>query len=397
MKQFTDFGSLCAKELKENRTTKPHALPIYATSSFEFEGIQQGIDVFLKKEEGHIYGRFGNPTIDTVARKLALMETHGTDLEAYAYLCSSGMAAISTLMLATLKKGDKVLTQANIYGGTTELLLKILEPLDIQRALLDLSNLNALERQLQDDPAIQMIYFETPANPTLACLDIEAIAALAHQYGKLVVVDNTFCTPFAQQPLVLGADFVVHSTTKYLNGHGNSVAGAIVGRDVALMQEKVFPAIKLVGTNCNSWDAWLTYNGMKTLALRMERHSENAVKIAKYLAAHEKVERVNYTGLETHPDYELAQKQMRIPGGMLSFELKGGLEAGKKFMDQLQFCTLAPTLGDVDTLIMHSASMSHVNVPRAIRYANGITDGLIRISVGIEAADDILADIEQAL
>lgn len=391
------FGSVCAKELKENRSTKPHALPIYATSSFEFEDIQQGIEVFLKKQEGHIYGRFGNPTIDTVAKKLALLETHGLDMEAEALLCSSGMSAISTLMIALLQKGDKILTQANIYGGTTELLVKVLEPLGIQRVIVNLNDLHAVERHLYNDPSVQMIYLETPANPTLACLDLAALSDLAHQYGKVVVVDNTFSTPYGQQPLQFGVDFVVHSTTKYLNGHGNSIAGAIVGKDMDLMKGKVFQTLKLLGTNCNSWDAWLTYNGMKTLALRMERHSSNALQVAQFLEAHEKVETVNYTGLATHPDHELASKQMRVHGGMLSFELKGGLEAGKQFIDRLQFCTLAPTLGDIDTLIMHSASMSHVNIPREVRYANGITDGLIRISVGIENIEDILGDLTRAL
>lgn len=397
MNTTTGFGTICASELKENRTTKPHALPIYATSSFEFESIQEGMDIFSKQKEGHIYGRFGNPTIDTVAKKIAALESHGLDVEAEALLFSSGMSAISTLMIGLLQSGDKVLTQGNIYGGTTELLLKVLQPLGIQIEVVDMKDLNQVEHRLYNDPAIKMLYFETPANPTLACVSIQAIADLAKEYDKKVVVDNTFCTPYVQQPLAFGADFVIHSTTKYLNGHGNSIAGALIGTDIELMKGRIFQTLKLLGTNCNSWDAWLTYNGMKTLELRMQRHSSNAMQIAKFLERQPQVERVNYTGLSTHPDHELANTQMRTHGGMLSFELKEGLEAGKAFIDRLEHCTLAPTLGDVDTLIMHPASMSHLNIPREIRYQNDITDGLIRISVGIENIDDLLVDLMRGL
>ncbi len=393
MSKTTGFGTICASEIKDNRSTKPHTLPIYATSSFEFEHIQEGIDVFSGRQEGHIYGRFGNPTIDTVAKKVATLENYGLNGEAEALLFSSGMAAISTLMIALLKSGDKVLTQGNIYGGTTELLLKVLQPLGIQIEVVDMKDLNQVEHQLYNDPSIKLLYFETPANPTLACVDIKAITDLAKTYSKKVVVDNTFCTPYVQQPLAFGVDFVIHSTTKYLNGHGNSIAGALIGTDVELMQGRIFKTLKLLGTNCNAWDAWLTHNGMKTLELRMQRHSSNALQIAKFLDSQSQVERVNYTGLSTHPDHELAKIQMRTHGGMLSFELKGGLEAGKAFIDKLQHCTLAPTLGDVDTLIMHPASMSHLNVPEQIRHENGITDGLIRISVGIENIDDLLVDL----
>ncbi len=397
MNNTLGFNSLCAKELAENRTTRPHALPIYATSSFDFETIQQGIDVFLGKEEGHIYGRFGNPTIDTTARKLAQLESFGQDFEAKAYLFSSGMAAISGVLLGLLKAGDKILTQGNIYGGTTGLMTEILQPLGIEAVYTDLRNAVKVEQILYNNPSIKMVYLETPANPTLACVDIAVISAISHEYKKLVVVDNTFATPYLQQPLALGADFVVHSTTKYLNGHGNSIAGAVVGRDMDAMENKIWKTLKLLGGNCNAWDAWLTYNGMKTLALRMRQHSLNAMQVARTLAAHDKVEKVNYIGLDTHPDHELAKRQMRDFGGMLSFELKGGLEAGKAFMDKLRFCTLAPTLGDVDTLILHPASMSHIGVAKEVREANGITDGLIRISVGIENVEDILVDIMTAL
>jgi methionine-gamma-lyase len=226
---------------------------------------------------------------------------------------------------------------------------------------------------------------------------MEAIAGLARKYERYTAVDNTFCTPYLQQPLRFGIDFVVHSTTKYLNGHGNSTAGAIIGRDKSLMKDKVWRTMKLVGTNCNPFDAWLINNGLKTLELRMERHCSNAMRAAQFLEKHSKVAKVNYVGLPSHPDHELASRQMRCFSGMLSFELTGGMQAGIDFINKLRFCVLAPTMGDVDTLAMHPASMSHSAVPREIRLLNGITDGLVRLSVGIENIEDILADLDQAL
>ncbi|MBK9336316.1 MAG: aminotransferase class I/II-fold pyridoxal phosphate-dependent enzyme [Lewinellaceae bacterium] len=390
--------SFVVKERGDNRTTAPHVLPIYATSSFSFENIDQGIEIFNNIESGHAYSRYANPTVDTVARKIADLESFGLDIAAEAVMTSSGMAAISTLLLGVLQSGDKVLSQGNLYGGTTELLTGILRPLGVETIFTDLRNLEQVEALLRQNPAIRMIYCETPANPTLACVDIAALSDLAHQHDAWCAIDNTFSTPLLQQPFALGVDFIVHSTTKYLNGHGNSIAGAIVGRDRAVMRKQVWRAMKLAGTNCSPFEAWLTHNGMKTLALRMERHCANALAFALFLEKHPAVARVNYPGLVSHPDHELAKRQMRGGfGGMLSFELKGGLEAGLACMNRIRFCTLAPTLGDVDTLILHPASSSHLNVARDIREQNGITDGMIRVSVGIENVADIIADIEQAL
>lgn len=397
MKKNIGFGSLCVHELKDQRTTTPHQLPIYATSSFEFESINQGIDVFLGKEKGHLYSRFGNPTIDTVAEKIAQLEAHGLSMETKGILFSSGMAAISTLMMATLKTGNKILSQGNLYGGTTELFSRVFASMGIQTVRTNLKDLNEVENILKKDAAIKMVYFETPANPTLACVDMEALVAVAKKYGCLTTADNTFCTPYLQQPFRYGVDFVVHSTTKFLNGHGNSISGAVVGKDLSFMDVHLGKTMRLVGTNCNPWDAWLINNGLKTLEVRMERHCQNAMTIAQYLEDHSAVSIVNYNGLPSHPDHKLAKKQMKAFGGMLSFELKGGLEAGKAFMNKINFCTLAPTLGDVDTLILHPASMSHVNVPLEVRLANGISDGLVRLSIGIENVEDIIGDLDQAL
>ncbi|HRJ16172.1 MAG TPA: aminotransferase class I/II-fold pyridoxal phosphate-dependent enzyme [Saprospiraceae bacterium] len=391
------FNSLCVHDPEDPRSTRPHQLPIYATSSFDFESIDQGIDIFSGKAQGHVYGRYGNPTIDAVAGKIAQLETHGLDIEASAILCSSGMAAIAVLMTSLLRSGDKILTQGNLYGGTTELFTKTLAQLGIQTVMTDLQNLEQVEALVRADESIRMLYFETPANPTLACVDIEALAAIARRHGRHSAIDNTFCTPYLQQPLALGADFVIHSTTKYLNGHGNSIAGAIVGRDAALMRDKVAKTMKLLGANCNAWDAWLTNLGMKTLTLRMDRHCANALALAQFLQQQPAVAKVNYPGLESHPDHALARRQMRNFGGMLSFELTAGYDAAIACMNQLTFCSLAPTLGDVDTLILHPASSSHLNIPKELRLQNGITDGLVRVSVGIEDLSDLIADFEKGL
>ena len=391
------FNSLCVHDPEDPRSTRPHQLPIYATSSFDFESIDQGIDIFSGKAQGHVYGRYGNPTIDAVAGKIAQLETHGLDIEAGAILCSSGMAAIAVLMTSLLRSGEKILTQGNLYGGTTELFTKTLAQLGIQTVMTDLKDLEQVEALVRADDSIRMLYFETPANPTLACVDIEALAAIARRHGRHSAIDNTFCTPYLQQPLALGADFVIHSTTKYLNGHGNSIAGAIVGRDPAIMRDKVAKTMKLLGANCNAWDAWLTNLGMKTLTLRMDRHCANALALAQFLQQQPAVVKVNYPGLESHPDFALARRQMRNSGGMLSFELAAGFDAAIACMNQLTFCSLAPTLGDVDTLILHPASSSHLNIPKELRVQNGISDGLVRVSVGIEDLSDLIADFEKGL
>ena len=391
------FGSRCVHDIRKKSTTIPHNLPIYATSSFDFASIEQGMAVFSGEEEGHLYSRFGNPTIESVAAKIAALEGYKLDIDTYGYLFSSGLNAIATLMLACVKPGEKILTQGNLYGGTTELFNKILQPLKLIPVLTNLQDLDQVEDLLKSDDRIKMIYFETPANPTLACVDIAALVDLGKRYNCRITADNTFSSPYVQQPFAFGVDFVVHSTTKYINGHGNSIGGAIIGKKDQAGKDEIFTGLKLLGGNSNAWDAWLINNGMKTLELRMERHCANALKIAEFLATHPKVAQVNYPGLSTHPDHALAKRQMRAFGGMLSFELAGGLETGKAFMNRLEFCKLAPTMGDVDTLVLHPASMSHLRVPKEVRLANQITDGLVRLSVGIENAEDIIADLDQAI
>jgi methionine-gamma-lyase len=394
--QKISIDSMCVKEIKEKRTTQPHQLPIYATSSFEFVNMEQGIDIFTGKESGHVYSRYGNPTIDTVSQKLADLEAFGTGLNAYGYLTSSGMSAISTLILSLVKSGETILTQGDLYGGTTELLLKVIAQSGIKTIFTDLTVIDQVDYLLQTNRNIKLLYLETPANPTMKCIDMVQIARLAKKYGVITCVDNTFCTPIIQQPLALGIDFVIHSTTKYLNGHGNSISGVMIGHDIKY-QKQIWTTLKLIGSTCNAWDAWLINNGLKTLALRMKKHSENAMTVATYLSNHPRVKKVNYNGLTDHPYHEVASRQMKQFGGMLSFEVDGTLAQVLAMINKMQFCAMAPTLGDVDTLVLHPATSSHLNVDKVQREANGITDGLIRLSVGIEDAEDIIHDLENAM
>jgi methionine-gamma-lyase len=306
------------------------------------------------------------------------------------------MSAISTVILSLLKSGETLLTQGDLYGGTTELLLKVVANAGIKTVFTDLTDLDAIEQLCLNNRAVKMIYLETPANPTMKCIDILAVSRIAKKYGVLTCVDNTFCTPLLQQPLSFGIDFVIHSTTKFINGHGNSIAGVIVGHDIKY-KKQIWTTLKLLGTTCSPWEAWLINNGLKTLSLRMAKHSENAMQVALYLKSHPKVTSVNYNGLEDHPYHETAKKQMKGFGGMLSFEINASLEEVLTILNKLKFCTLAPTLGDVDTLVLHPVTSSHLNVDKYQREANGITDGLVRLSVGIESAEDIIYDLEQAL
>ncbi len=397
------LSSRCVRDPAYKAQNPAHQIPLVAASSFVFDTIEQGIATFNGEQAGHIYSRFGNPTVDAAAQKIADLEVHGSDLSAQGLFCSSGMAAIATVMMALLKAGDRVLTTPDLYGGTDGL-LKWLQEKGIELSMLDFRADQAqgfpqTKASLSDasQGPVRMLYVETPSNPTLRVTDLAALAALAEASGAYLVVDNTFATPLMQQPLVLGATVVLHSTTKYLNGHGTGTGGAIVCRDAVLFQQLLLPAYRLLGGNGSPWEAWLVLNGLKTLALRMEKHSQNAQAVAEWLLAHPKVEQVNYPGLVHHPDRAIVEKQMQQTGGMLSFELSGGIKASHHFMNAIRFCTLTPTLGDVDTLVLHPATMSHRGLDPAVRQAHGITDGLIRLSVGIEDSQDIINDLAQAI
>lgn len=380
-----------------------HLAPVYATSTFVFESAEQGMNRFAGTEKGYIYSRFGNPTTAEAAANIALLEAFGLKdesgkpLQLGAILHASGQAAMSTMLLSNLKAGDAILSHYSLYGGTHEFIYDILPRYGIQSIIADLRNADEVETIIKNTPSLKLIHIETPANPTILCVDLEKITRLAKENGLLVTVDNTFATPYLQQPFKYGVDFVFHSTTKFLNGHGTAIGGVLVGKDLAFMNTTAQKFYKLLGGNSSPFDAFLLMQGVKTLGVRMEKHCSNAMMVANYLVQHPAVEKVNYNGLANHPDYELTKKQMRLPGAVMSFELKGGMEAGKQFINQLKMCVRAVSLGTVDTLLSHPASMSHSGMKREDRIKSGITDGLIRMSVGLEAPEDILHDLGQAL
>jgi methionine-gamma-lyase len=374
-----------------------HQVPIYASSTYVYDTAEQGMRRFSGEEEGYIYSRWGNPTITEAEQKIAALETFGLDRDVKGILHSSGMAAISTLMLATLKPGDKIITHFSLYGGTDELVTKILPAFGITAIIADLRDLNKAEQLVRSDKSIKMMYLETPANPTIQCVDLEELSRMAKQHNLMVACDNTFATPYLQQPFRYNIDFIVHSTTKFLNGHGTAIGGVLLGRDIELMKTKITKVHRLLGGNSNPFDAFLLIQGIKTLEVRMERHCHNAMEVAGFLEGHNAVAKVNYTGLASHPDHTTAMKQMRHPGAMLSFELKSGLQGGIDLMNKLKMCVRTVSLGTCDTLLSHPASMTHHSVPKEEKEKYGITDGLIRMNVGIENIQDILADLDQAL
>ena len=394
---LTGWGSLAVHAGHKQDPNYAHLVPIYASSTYVFDDAEQGMRRFSGKEEGYIYSRWGNPTFTEAEEKIAALETFGLGLEAKGILHASGMAAISTLMLSALKPGDKIITHYSLYGGTEELVSKVLPAFGITAIIADLRDLQKAEDIIKAEKSIRMMYLETPANPTIQCVDLDELSELAKQHNLVVACDNTFATPYLQQPFQYGADFIVHSTTKFLNGHGTAIGGILLGRDIELMKTRITKIHRTLGGNANAFDAFLLIQGMKTLEVRMERHCHNAMEVANYLATHEAVSTVNYTGLTSHPDHYTALKQMRHPGAMLSFELKGGLQSGINFMNKLKMCVRTVSLGTCDTLLSHPASMTHYSVPKEEKEKYGITDGLIRMNVGIENLQDIISDLDQAL
>ncbi len=400
---YSGFSSVAIHGGGEQDPNYAHLTPIYASSTYVFDEAEQGMRRFSGEEKGYIYSRWGNPTITEAEEKIAALESFGivdndgNALALKAILHASGMAAISTLMIGNLKAGDKVLSHYSLYGGTQELLEKLLPPLGIEVIITDLRDLNKATKALDADEKIKMLYLETPANPTIQCVDINELTKLAKTKNLIVALDNTFATPYLQQPFKYGVDYVMHSTTKFLNGHGTAIGGVLIGKDLELMNGHITKIHRLLGGNSNAFEAFLLTQGMKTLEVRMERHCHNAMEVAGFLEQHPAVSKVNYLGLPSHPDFNTASKQMRHPGAMLSFEMSGGLEAAKNFIDKLQMCIRAVSLGTCDTLLSHPASMTHYSVPKEKREQYGITDGLIRMSVGIENVQDIIRDLEQAL
>jgi len=363
--------------------------PIYQTSTFKFKDAQQGANRFAGKEEGYIYTRLGNPTIKALEKKLALLE-HGYD----ALACASGMAAVNTALLSLLQAGDHMISTDAIYGCTFDVFTESYLKFGIDISFVDTCNLDLIEKNIK--PNTKVIYLETPANPTLKIADIEAICKIAQQHNIYVVVDNTFASPILQNPIDFGADLVVHSLTKFINGHADIVGGAVIAKTKDLYNI-IYPTFKNMGFNMDPHQAFLVDRGSKTLNLRVMKCQENAQKVAEFLEKHNKVASVVYPGLKSHPQYDLAKKQMRGAGSMISFELKGGYAAGQKLMNSVKLIALAVSLGGIESLIQHPASMTHAHVSEEAKKAAFITDGLVRLSVGIEDIEDLLEDLDQAL
>jgi len=366
--------------------------PIHMTSTFQFKDADHGARLFSGREDGYTYSRIANPTVTLLQQKMAVIE-NGED----AIATASGMAAIAGTALSLAEPGDNFIASATLYGGTFALFAQRFKTLGITaRWLTPTVSNTAREIEKQADGRTRFLYMETPANPTLDIIDIATWAAVARNLAIPLVVDNTFATPYLQNPLDLGAQIVVHSATKYIGGHADSLGGVIVGTK-AQMDHIREMYLHSFGPTLSPFNAWLFLRGIKTLAVRMEKHCTNAMQIAKALSTHAKVTRVYYPGLPNHTGHQIARRQMRHFGGMLAFEVKGGIDAGKTVMNNVRLCRLAVSLGDCDTLIQHPASMTHSTYSKAERQQAGITDGLIRLSVGIEHADDIMADLNQAL
>ena len=362
--------------------------PIYASSTFVFQSAEQGAARFEGKEPGFIYTRLGNPTVKALEDNLAALENGEA-----ARAAATGMAAITGAVMTDVKQGDHIVAGDSLYGGTHKLVTDILKHYGVEHTLVDSSDPANFEKAIQSNT--KLIYIETPSNPLMKLTDMKAVAKIGKKHGITTVMDNTFMSPYNQRPIEHGIDVVVHSLTKSLSGHSDMVGGAIISTRGFI--ERMDPVFKNMGATMGAWDAWLTIRGIKTLHVRWDRINQNAGKIAKYLEDHPKIDHVNYPGLKSFPQYSLARRQMDGFGGMMSFELKDGLEGGRKLMNSVELCSLAVSLGAVETLICHPPTMTHSIVPREDRLKAGLTDGLVRLSVGIEDVDDIIVDLEQAL
>ncbi len=402
-KTFKGISTVTLHAASHENDNFSHTTPIYATSTFTFGSAEEGMDRFKGDDKTRLYTRWGNPTFTAAEQTIEALEAHGLKneqgepLQVKALLHSSGQAAMTTLFFSNLSAGDTLISHYSLYGGSQELMQKVLNEAGVKVILIDIHDEALLLETIKANPNTKLIHLETPANPTLQCVDIEAVCKIAHANGIKVSVDNTVATPYLQQPFALGADFVFHSATKFLNGHGSALHGVLLGKDLELMHTKVWKWHVLLGGNSNAFDAYLLIQGMKTLELRMEKHCSNAAKVAAFLETHPAIAHVNYTGLASHPHHAIAKKQMKQHAPLISFELKGGIEAGKKFINAVEICTRAVSLGTVDTLVSHPASMTHMSIPKVEREKYGITDGLIRMSVGIENIEDLEADLAQAL
>lgn len=364
--------------------------PVFLTSTYAFDSVETGTNRFTGDEQGYVYGRVGNPTTSILEARLAALEEGEAALAT-----SSGMGAITSVIWPLVSAGDEVLADKTLYGCTFSLLHHQLVRFGVTTQFVDMTDPANVAASI--GPKTKLIITETPSNPNMRVVDIAAIAEIARRHGALLVVDNTYCTPYLQRPLTLGADIVVHSATKYLGGHGDLLAGAVVSRKELVDQFRFVGIKEMNGACISAFDAFLILRGLKTLALRMDRHCETALKLAHDLQEHPLVEQVFYPGLADNPQHDVATRQMKAFGGMIAMELKGGLAAGKAFMNAASLVTRAVSLGDAETLVQHPASMTHASYAPEERAAHGFTDGLIRLSIGLEDYDDLRGDILQAL
>lgn len=364
--------------------------PIFQTSTFAFPSAEYGAACFAGKEKGYFYSRISNPTLDLLERRLAQLEKGQN-----AVVFSSGMGAITSTCWSLLKSGDEIVVDMTLYGCTFTFFNHGLTKFGIKIKHVDFTQLENVKAAITEKT--KLIFFETPANPNMRLIDISAVAKIAHQYNTLVMVDNTYCSPYLQNPLDFGADIVVHSMTKYLSGHGDLVGGAIITTQELANKIRVEGLKDMTGACLSPHDASLVLRGIKTLGIRMEQICKNANTVAQFLEKHPKVETICYPGLTSFPQYQLAKKQMRLPGGMITIELKGGLEAGRQFLNRLNLFTRAVSLGDCESLAQHPASMTHATYSAQERQKHGISDGLVRLSIGLEDIEDLIADLEQAL
>lgn len=381
--------TLIHNKVRDIKQNGPLAEAIIPAVGYAFPDCDTAASVVSGEKEGVYYGRYGNPTLAVLEEKIASLESGEAALGV-----SSGMAAISIALLACLKQGDHVIVTKDVYGGTHKFLTNFAARYGIGFDFVDCKNADEIIGGIKNNT--KAIYIETPSNPLLTILDIKSISKIAKSYSIPLIIDNTFMSPYLQKPLELGADIVVHSATKYLNGHGDSIAGFVVGKSSDIQYMRHYLAGDL-GQALSSWDAFLILRGLKTLGVRMEQHCKNAMEIARFLEDHPGVEKVLYPGLPSHPQHELAKKQMNGNGGIVSFELKGGEIAAKKFINSLQIIITSFSLGDPETLIQHPATMTHFSIPADERAEFGISDGLIRLSAGLEDSEDLIKDISKAL
>ena len=363
--------------------------PIYQTSTFSFKNAQHGADLFAGKEKGYIYTRIGNPTIEVLENKLTELENGYGGIA-----LASGMAAVSTVYMSLLEQGAHMISTGAVYGPSRGVMETHFSKFGVEHSYIDTSDLDLLEKTIR--PNTKLLYLETPANPTIQLTDIKKASEIAHKHNILVCVDNTFCSPYLQKPLDLGADVVLHSLTKFINGHADIVGGGIIAKDEEIYNT-IRKAMVYMGGNMDPHQAFMVIRGVKTLSLRIDKAQQSAMKIAEFLENHPKVEWIKYPGLKSFEQHELAKEQMSGFGSMISFGLKGGYEAGKTLMDNVHLATLAVSLGGVETLIQHPASMTHASVSKENKLAANITDGLVRYSVGIENVEDLINDLKQAL